>query len=215
MKFLGLIPIPGTKNFDKLVEVIEERHGSGEYTWFTMGREVWEKPANTKYYEIQGIKHRIKAPDYRHIARTRKGDLIRIYSPADGEYRIMELKKTDKAAVLEPLFAAGDRDYEDTQIKKSHEDYTKKSWQDKYLLFIMIMVTALIFIIGQFLTLGSLQKVSELAAASSASYERGAGAFAEMTGRWDKLIGRLDLLLEKYGIDNGTLNGTITPPPPV
>lgn len=202
-----------------MVEVIEHRERGADYTWFTAARERAEKPANIQYYEIQGIKHKIQAPKYRHLSRTKKGDLLRIFSPAEGEYRILETKITksgeDKLAnpKFEPLFREGDREFEDAEIRRSHEEWTKKSMADKWLVFIMVLITAMIFVIGTFLTVDGLKKVADSSASMSGNLEKVSENIANTDIRWGKLVDRIDLLLEKHGIGEDVDNTTLLRPP--
>ena len=87
-----MVDIPFDPRFKTKVEVIEDR-GGGEYTWFTIAREVYSSPANSLEYQVKGIKNKLRAPSFKYLSRHKGGDFFRIYSPKEGEYYIMEVKK--------------------------------------------------------------------------------------------------------------------------
>lgn len=190
------------------VEVIEDRVG-GEYTWFSKAKEYYIKPGNTVEYEIQGFKNRIKTPKYKYLSRTKKGDFMRVFVPAEGEAFIMELKKQDGDVKLMPVYGEGDKEWQDFQTKKSHEDWTKKSFADKWLVFIMVIVVATIFIIGTYMNTDGQVKIAQTGAGIADSNKQVAQSIAGIDERWGKIIDRIDLLLTRYGIDENALNLTL------
>ena len=210
------------------VEVIEERQG-GEYTWFTKAREVSIKPSNTVEYQIQGFRNKMRAPKYKHLSRVKNGDFMRIFVPAEGDAYILEVtQKTVPVQEIEeyeedgvkkqriitverelrPVFDEGDREWQDHQLKKTHEDWQIKSFLDKWLVFIMVVVVALIFIVGTYLNTEGQVKIAASAAGVAGSNERTAASIAGIDERWGRLIDRIDKLLLKYGIDEASLNLT-------
>ena len=223
------LPGFGGVKFNINVEVIEDRRG-GEYTWFTKAGEVFTKPSNTLEYQIRGFKNKLRAPPYRHLSRTKRGDFMRIYVPAEGDAYIMEVKKktvemiettteivdgqeVEKNTVIEaelrPVYREGDKEWQDFQMKKSHEDWTKKSFADKWLVFIMVIVVATIFIIGTYLNTQGQQAIASSAAGVAAANTETAKAIAKTDERWGLLIERIDRLLLKYGITAESLNLTL------
>jgi len=205
------LPFSGPK-WTATAEVIEDRQG-GEYTWFTKAREIFVRPGNVMEYEVKGFKNKIKAPKYKHMSRTKKGDFLRIYVPSEGEAFIMRLDKgADGDATLTPVYGEGDKEWQDHQIKKSHEDWTKKSFADKWLVFMMVIVVATIFIIGTYLNTEGQVKIAQASQGTASQVASMGGSLQQIDARWSKLIDRIDVLLQKNGIPYD-YNGTLIVPP--
>jgi polyhydroxyalkanoate synthesis regulator phasin len=124
-----------------------------------------------------------------------------------------------KGKVLRPVVDEESKAWTDWQIEKSHEDWTKKGFLDKYAIFLMLIVCGIIMTAGMKFQADGQIKVAQ---ATQALGELVANSQATQVKYIDaefKLMERIDKMLDKYGIPKASANTTITqtepPPPPV
>ncbi len=87
---------------------------------------MFQKPDNTSYYEIKGVRRRIPAPSYKHLVNTPKGKLLRLYSPTPDEYYIVPLRKPETRSLEELMIK--DKTTGKSQESRSRRMLSRSNW---------------------------------------------------------------------------------------
>jgi hypothetical protein len=101
------------------------------------------------------------------------------------------------------------------QMQKSHEDWKKPTFFDKWLPFIMLIVVGIIFIIGTKFMSDGMMKAAASADSAAAHFENQAALWNKAIEMEIKLYDRLDLFFDKYNITKpaDVITNPPTPPP--
>ncbi len=230
-----------------IIELIELRE-AGEETFFLKGRRMFQKPDNTSYYEIKGVRRRIPAPSYKHLVNTPKGKLLRLYSPTPDEYYIVPLRKPETRSLEElmikdkttgksletkeqaakrlilagrtpaelvPMFEEDMKNWLSFQMEKSHQDWTKRSFSDKWIAFIMLFIIAILMIAMTKISTDASVEAAQSAAAAASAFVTIQDKQIEIEEKFIQVIDRIDILLDQEGIPGATAGGdTVIIQPP-
>jgi len=116
-------------------------------------------------------------------------------------------------AELVPRFEEDMKSWLAFQVDKSHQDWTKKSFSDKWIAFIMLFIIAILMIANTKISTDATKEAAESAAAAAGSFASIQDKQILIEEKFAMVIDRINILLDQKGVPGASGSTVIIRPP--
>lgn len=166
-------------------------------------------PSPDEYYVVP-----FRKPEEKTLAELIRKDADGKPLETNEEAAIRLMAEGRTPAELVPRFEEDMKSWLAFQVDKSHQDWTKKSFSDKWIAFIMLFIIAILMIANTKISTDASKEAAASAAAAAGSFVAIQDKQIIIEEKFMTVVDRINVLLDKMGVPNSDGSNTVIIQPP-